>query len=119
MTQYQGQYPPPPAMPPAPPGRPPSPPTYGGGPNFPGGPGWFGPPQVVHVVSKPGGFWRGVMIALALLLFGITFVLGITFGIFAMIAGSDYEETVVRHTYRDGGSNTIAILPVLGDIDDR
>lgn len=107
----------PPSVPP-PPGRPPGPSGYGGGPVYPGGPGWP-VPQVVHVVAKPGGFWRGVMTVVALLMFAITFLIGLTFGIFAMIAGADYEETVVRHTYRDGSSNTIAILPVLGEIDDR
>ena len=91
-------------------------PQYGGGwPPQPPPP----PPSVVHAVSRPGGFWRGVMTVVALLLFAFTFVMGIVLGVAAMMTGANYDETVVRHSYREGGGQSVAILPVIGEIDDR
>jgi protease IV len=117
MSQHPGSYPPLPPSIPAPPG------AYGG----PGhGGSSFGPqgppsprPQVVHIVAKPGGWWRATTIVIGLLVFAVVFISGLLFGILGMVRLSEVDGAVVRTTYREGGSNQIAIIPVLGGIDDR
>jgi protease IV len=122
MSQYPNPNHPHPSQPPPPPHPSQHPGGYGA-PQFGGHGGWQPPPppppSVVHVVSKPGGFWRAVMFVVALLLFAFTFAMGIIFGVAGMMAGANYDDNVVRHNYRDGGSQSVAILPVLGEIDDR
>ena len=76
-------------------------------------------PQIVHVVSKPGGLARAFGFIFGLFLFAAVFIIGIVFGMAALSAASDADSVVVRQTYRDGNSNTIAIIPVDGVIDER
>ena len=94
--------------------NPPQPPSVGA----PGSP--YPPrPQVVHVVAKPGGFWRAMGIVAGLLLFATVFFIGLAFGITAMVVGVSVEEVMVRQNYRDGDSSVIAVIPVEGVIDAR
>jgi len=111
MSQYSDPYshssnPPPPT--------PPAPPSIGA----PGGPPQPRP-QVVHVVSRPGGFWRAIGIIASLLLFAAVFFIGLGLGIFAMLVGASVEDVMVRHSYRDGDSRVIAVIPIEGVIDAR
>ena len=114
MSQYSDPYAHSGSNPPSPP-QPPQPPSIaapGGGPYQPR-------PQVVHVVSKPGGFWRAMGIMASLFLFAIVFFMGFGFGIMVMIVGASVEEVMVRQTYRDGDSRVIAVIPIEGVIDAR
>ena len=113
MSQYSDPYSPSGSNPPSPP-QPPQPPSIGA----PGG-AYQPRPQVVHVVSKPGGFWRAIGIVASLFLFAIVFFIGFGFGIMVMVVGASVEEVMVRQTYRDGDSRTIAVIPIDGVIDSR
>lgn len=101
MSQYSDPYSPSNVNPPHPP-SPPSP-----------------RPQVVHVVSKPGGIWRAVGIVAGLFLFAVVFFMGLALGIGVMVVGASVEEVMVRQTYRDGDSRLIAVIPIEGVIDAR
>jgi protease IV len=72
-------------------------------------------PQVhnVQVAAKPGGIWRAISIVGGLMLFLIVFVMGLVFGMVAMMMD---DTVVVEQTYRDGARDRIAILPVEGVI---
>jgi protease-4 len=112
-SYYPGGNPPPP-----PPGSwtPPPQPRPAGQPV---GPQAMPRPQVVHVVARPGGFWRAVTFIIGLMMFGIVLTIGIFLGMSIMIAGAEREDMVIHQTYRDGDGNTIAIVPVIGGIDER
>jgi hypothetical protein len=75
-------------------------------------------PQVVHVVARPGGWSRAVGFMLGLFAFAAIFVIGVTMGVMAILT-SEEEGEVVRVTYRDGGSQIVAVIPVEGIIDAR
>src|SRR5690349_9280142 len=112
-SYYPGGNPPPP-----PPGSwSPGPSQRPNGP--PAGPQNAPRPQVVHVVARPGGFWRAVTFVIGLMMFGIVLAIGIFMGISIMIAGAEREDMVIHQNYRDGDGNTIAIVPVIGGIDER
>jgi protease IV len=74
--------------------------------------------HVVHIRTKPGGLWSAIGIIAGLALFGFVFLVGIIIGVSVMFAGSSMETVVLEQTYRDGGRNKIAILPIEGPIDD-
>lgn len=82
-------------------------------------PGYAPPPraQVVHVVAKPGGFWRAVGIVAALALFAVVFFFGLGAGILIVVAGSAADSVVFHETYRKGGPSEVAVIPVEGIID--
>lgn len=116
MSQHSGPYG---SMPPSIP-NPPGPyaghhPGYGAPPPPPP------PPQVVHVVSKPGGFWRAVTIVIGLLLFIGMFFIGLAVGVAGMIAAAESHagDAVIQTVYRDGDSSALAIIPIEGPIDGR
>ena len=79
-------------------------------------------PQVVQIVSKPSGLawiWGTItgLVVLAIVVF-IGVIIGMAFG-FGIAGGASGEEFVVQRTYRDGGSKTVAIIPIINEIDDR
>ncbi len=76
-------------------------------------------PQVVHIVAKPGGFWRAMGIVVGLFLFAAVFIIGLFFGIVGTIAGSGQEGVVLHETYRSGSGSTVAIIPIEGIINGR
>jgi protease-4 len=96
-----------------------------GGPSYPPSGGYNPPPylppppQVVHVVAKPGGLSRAVGFVIGLFLFAAVFGVGMGVGMLVIAAATGYESAVIRRTYREGGSNTIAIIPIRGVINDR
>ena len=104
---------------------PPLPPSgYGGGPSpYPGGAPHEQPrPQVLQIVSKPGGLGWAWGTILGLFVLGATLLVGIAFGFIACLgyaSGARGEDYILSRTYRDGGSKTVAILPVVGTINDR
>jgi protease-4 len=81
----------------------------------------MGPPQqvVVQVKTKSGGFARAIMFVLGLALFAAAFLCGIIVGVGGMLAGAEYNSMVLQEPYRAGGGNALAILPIVGEIDDR
>lgn len=74
-------------------------------------------PQVVHIVSKPTGFARAIGFIIGLFVFAVVFMVGVAFGGAAFFASSMFDTTVVGELYRDGGRNTVAIIPIEGIID--
>jgi protease-4 len=76
-------------------------------------------PQVVHVAARPGGLWSALGFVAGLFFFGVALVIGIIFGVAAMMAGSSIDTVVLEQTYRDGGRDKIVIIPVEGVIDER
>lgn len=113
-------------QPPPPHAQPPGGYGPGGGSGGPPPPGWrpqpqpYGfPPQVVHIVSKPGGFARAVGFIIGILLFGGIFLLGIMIGAAMFFASASTQTMTVQELYREGASSQrIAIIPVEGVIDD-
>jgi len=116
------EVPPPPQMPPPPPTPPsprPMPRPHGYRPTPP-------PPQppVVQVVSRPPGFGRlfGAFVTGLSVVAGV-FLTGIVAGVLLVgiislwAAGRGIQEYVLWEMYRDGGANTVAIVPVEGTID--
>jgi len=79
------------------------------------------PPTIhtVHVVAKSGGFRSAVMWVIGLLLFAGVFILGISIGVGAMLAGSNFDNVVLRENYRGGflAKTNIAVIPIEGVID--
>lgn len=55
------------------------------------------------------------MFVLAMFLFAAVFIVGITVGLFFMLAGS--EELIIEYSYQDGRGKNIAIIPIEGIID--
>jgi len=71
----------------------------------------------VHIVSKPTGFARAIGFIIGLFVFAVVFMVGVAFGGAAFFASSMFDTTVVGELYRDGGRNTVAIIPIEGIID--
>jgi protease-4 len=76
-------------------------------------------PVVVQVKAKSGGLTRAVMFVLGLALFAGAFVVGIIVGVGGMLAGAEYNSMVLQEPYRRGGAQEVAIVPIVGEIDDR
>ena len=116
------EVPPPPQMPP-PPSPPPSPRPmprpHAYRPTAPGP-----QPPVVQVVSRPPGFGRlfGAFVTGLSVVAGV-FLTGIVAGVLLVgiislwAAGRGIQEYVLWEMYRDGGADTVAIVPVEGTID--
>jgi protease IV len=75
-------------------------------------------PVVVQVHAKSGGLTRAILFVLGLALFAGAFVFGIMIGVGAMLAGAEYESVVLEETYRSGSGQSVAIVPIVGEIDD-
>jgi protease-4 len=75
--------------------------------------------HVVHVVAKPGGIWRAVSFVIGLCVIGGIFITGIIIGVVGVMTSASYEEVVIPQRYREGGTYTVAIIPVNGVIDQR
>lgn len=121
-SSYPGGNPPPPPPPPPPPahGSWPPPPPPGPRPVVQAvGPQGIARPQILQVVAKPGGFWRAVTFIIGLMMFGVVLVIGIFLGMSIVIAGAEREDMLIHQTYREGNSDTIAIVPIIGGIDDK
>ena len=81
-------------------------------------------PPVVQVVSRPPGFGRlfGAFVTGLSVVAGV-FLTGIVAGVLLVgiislwAAGRGIQEYVLWEMYRDGGANTVAIVPVEGTID--
>ena len=76
-------------------------------------------PIVVQVAAKHGGLTRALFFVLGLVLFGIVFVIGLVFGAAGTIAAGEVGPLVLEQTYREGGAQRVAVIPVMGVIDDR
>jgi protease-4 len=74
-------------------------------------------PQIVHIVAKPGGFWRAFSFVIGLGLIAAVFIVGIGVGLMVFATQSTIGDVVIRQTYREGNNNKIAIIPVTGGID--
>ena len=74
-------------------------------------------PQVVHVVAKSSGLTRALMFVLGLFMFAGVFSVGLTIGLFMMFGFSSVPTAILEEEYRDGGRNTVAIIPVVGIIE--
>jgi protease-4 len=74
------------------------------------------PPQVVHVVARPGGFTRALLTMAGLMMFGFVFLTGIGLGAVSMMTGGTMKSAIVQHEYRAGGGDKIAIIPLYGPI---
>lgn len=77
------------------------------------------PPIVVQVVAKHGGLTRSLLFVLGLFLFAIVFVIGLIFGAAGTIAAGEVGPMVLEQRFREGGRQRIAVIPVVGAIDDR
>ncbi|MHC4989544.1 MAG: signal peptide peptidase SppA [Planctomycetota bacterium] len=117
----------PPAGGPAPGGQPGPPPagpagvplSYGPSTTPPAPPPPPPPPQVIHITAKPGGFFRALTLVIGLLTFGTVFLIGLVLGVGIMLATPSRSSVVLSQEYRDGGSDTVAVIPVSGVIDAR
>jgi protease-4 len=79
------------------------------------------PPQVVHIVARPGGFSRAVGIVIGLFAFLAVLVVGIVIGAAIFFGASQMQTVVLEEQYRPAAfsSDTIAIIPVEGVIDEE
>lgn len=75
-------------------------------------------PLVGAMTRAAGGFTRAIGLISGLFLAGGIFLTGLIIGVVVMIAGST-KPVIVEAAYRDGGRDTIAIIPVEGFIDRR
>ncbi len=64
-----------------------------------------------------GGIARAIGFAAGMLVLAIVFVVGMGIGAATMFAGTLAESPVIGELYRDGNSDTIAVIPVEGIID--
>lgn len=71
------------------------------------------------VRSKPGGFRSALGFIIGLAVFFGIFIIGIGLGAFSVMAGSNVDTVTLEQTYREGGADTVAIIPIEGAIDDR
>ena len=74
-------------------------------------------PQVVHVVAKPGGLSTALLFIFGLFAFAAVFVVGLTVGLIMMFGFSNIQIVILEELYRDGGSSTVAVIPVEGIIE--
>lgn len=74
-------------------------------------------PPATHIRHAAGGVARAIGFAAGVLMLGIVFTAGFGIGAVTMFAGTFTESPVIGDLYRDGGSNTIAVIPVEGVID--
>ena len=74
-------------------------------------------PQVIQIVTKSGGISRAIFFMLGLFLFGAVFFIGLGLGLMMMFATTNNPSAIVEANYREGERNTIAIIPVVGIID--
>ncbi len=104
----------------------PAPPPTPGQPVPPGAPMPQGrpAPQVVRVAPRAssapavlGGFARAIGFVAGMFVLGIVFVTGMMLGALTIAAGSMADTPVLTETYRDGGRDRVAVLPVQGVID--
>jgi protease-4 len=70
-----------------------------------------------HLGHAAGGIARAIGFAAGLLVLAIVFAVGLGIGAVTMFAGSMTENPVIGELYRDGNSDTIAVIPVEGVID--
>jgi protease-4 len=75
-------------------------------------------PPASPLLRAGGGFARALGFAAGLFVLAAVFFAGLGFGAILVLAGSQESPPVVSTTYRDGGRNTVAILPVTGVIDE-
>jgi protease IV len=73
-------------------------------------------PHVVHIRAKPGGWWAALGLVFGLMLFVFVFITGIVLG---ATASRIDPPRIIEQTYRDGGRDRIAIIPVENVIWDR
>ena len=52
-------------------------------------------------------------------MFGLVFVVGLVLGMMLMFGGGQLDDVVLRRVHRDGGRESLAIIPVRGTIDDQ
>jgi len=72
---------------------------------------------VKHLGHDAGGVARAIGFAAGMLVLVIVFAVGMGIGAATMFAGSMAESPVISELYRDGNSDTIAVIPVEGIID--
>jgi len=89
-----------------------------------GRPGRPGQSPAVHVVNRPMSFGRLVGALLtSLSMLGLVFVIGMGAGLLLiglvglLVAGPGLDQWILRETYREGGGDTVAVIPVNGIID--
>ncbi len=70
-----------------------------------------------HLGHAAGGVARAIGFAAGMLVLVIVFAVGMGIGAATMFAGSMAESPVISELYRDGNSDTIAVIPVEGIID--
>ncbi len=70
-----------------------------------------------HLGHAAGGVARAIGFAAGMLMLAIVFVVGMGIGAATVFAGSITESPVISEVYRDGNSDTIAVIPVEGVID--
>ncbi|MEE8459694.1 MAG: signal peptide peptidase SppA [Phycisphaerales bacterium] len=70
-----------------------------------------------HLGFAAGGIARAIGFAAGMLVLAIVFVVGMGIGAATMFAGTLAESPVIGESYRDGNSDTIAVIPVEGIID--
>ena len=75
-------------------------------------------PAMPIIGAMTRGFTRAIGLISGLFLAGGVFLTGLIIGVVVMIAGST-KPVIVEAAYRDGGRDTIAIIPVEGFIDRR
>ncbi len=86
---------------------------------FPRAPDAPAPPAASAIVRAGGGFARALGFAAGLFVLGAVFFAGLGFGALIMLAGAQETPPVISTVYRDGGRETVAILPVVGVIDEH
>lgn len=116
----------PPPIPPYPPygyaPQPPPPPAYGYGPGYGARgpvPGPAGP--VIQVKTRGSGFLFAVGLVGGLFLFGVVFVVGLFLGVAGGLAAGSMDSYIIEQNYRTASgrsSGTIAVIPVVGVIDE-
>jgi len=72
---------------------------------------------VKHLGHAAGGVARAIGFAAGMLVLAIVFAVGMGIGAATMFAGTMGESPVIAELYRDGNSDTIAVIPVEGVID--
>ncbi len=90
-------------------------PTHAIPPSPPPGPGTAAP--VYQVVSRPSILLRAVAALVGLMVVGVVFLAGLAIGVAIMFAGTVFEAPIAGEIYRDGGRNTVAVIPIEGVID--
>lgn len=73
---------------------------------------------IVHVVARSGVLMPLIAVAVGLMVLGGVFVIGLAIGGLTVLAGTSMETPIITEAYRDGNRNTVAVLPVVGVIDD-